>query len=140
MDSYPTPQDYNLCSLERKAILKTIHANLDADDISPAFWAACQLADIERLEALSNEPAGVLALFDDVTSQIMTQCKATAPLTGVAANMISKGTQSARESQATSTASEVTGTGSRKRRADGSTVLSRSGLAKAKAESQLSYI
>ena len=70
----PTPQDYNLCSPERRALLESVDAHLIAKEISPALWAAFQLADLERLKAICDYPVGTLILLDDATTQIVTQC------------------------------------------------------------------
>ena len=105
MDPDPLPQDYNLCSSERRTLFETINAVLHVNDVSPAFWAVCQLADIERLKAISHEPVGVLIAFNSIASQIMTQCNTLTQSMKRATNIF-EGNQSAREPQTPSTASE----------------------------------
>ena len=45
-------EDYNQPSAERTELLEKLKVHLEHQPVPAAFWAACQLADLERLKAL----------------------------------------------------------------------------------------
>jgi hypothetical protein len=47
-------EDYNIRSPERTQLLTQIKGIINNAPISPAFWACCQLADMNRLEDLTT--------------------------------------------------------------------------------------
>ena len=75
MDPDPVREDYNLCSAERKAVLKDLNTHLNGNQVSPAFWAACQLADMENLKELCTTKVGLLMSASGGSFQIMSQCR-----------------------------------------------------------------
>ena len=70
MNPEPSAQDYNLCSQERRSLLEALNTHLDGREVSPAFWAACQLADIESLRLMRTIPIGFLLLGNSNTFDI----------------------------------------------------------------------
>jgi hypothetical protein len=47
-------EDYNIRSPERTQLLTQIKGIIDNAPVSPAFWACCQLADMNRLQAIAK--------------------------------------------------------------------------------------
>ena len=47
-----TSEDFNIPSPTRVELLKQIKHILENENVVPAFWAACQVADIEALRLL----------------------------------------------------------------------------------------
>src|SRR5947209_13283517 len=48
----PQPEDYNQRSPERTELLTRLKNLLKDVDITPTFWAGCQIGDTKKLEAL----------------------------------------------------------------------------------------
>ena len=72
----PTDEDYNLPSEERRAILRRLQENVG--DVSPHFWAQCQLCDIKCLEAfvtISEINPDNVQLIDGQARMMMARCK-----------------------------------------------------------------
>ena len=72
-----TPEDYNQPSAERVELLKTLKAKLEHQPVPTAFWAVCQLADIERLRALSVGESEVLEYTFAGANQLVKECEST---------------------------------------------------------------
>jgi hypothetical protein len=53
-------EDYNIRSPERTRLLTQIKAKLDNDPVSPAFWACCQLADMNSLEDVATSSGSMI--------------------------------------------------------------------------------
>src|SRR3954462_1294825 len=47
-------EDYNIRSPERTQLLTQIKGIVDNAPVSPAFWACCQLADMNRLQDIAT--------------------------------------------------------------------------------------
>jgi hypothetical protein len=72
------PEDYSIRSQERTKLLKDIKRLLDNKDVYPAFWACCQVADLEQLKKFSKaaEVSGfVLGFINDLSIWILRYCK-----------------------------------------------------------------
>jgi hypothetical protein len=71
-------EDYNERTPERTDLLTRLKSLLKVDHISSAFWACCQLCDMECLkdlvETAETRPNNVL-LYDDLLSIIPSLCK-----------------------------------------------------------------
>ena len=53
-------EDYNIRSPERTRLLTQIKTKLDNDPVSPAFWACCQLADMNSLEDVATSSGSMI--------------------------------------------------------------------------------
>jgi hypothetical protein len=75
----PSPEDYNKRILERTELLTRLKSLLGHADVSPAFWACCQLADMKRLESLvrvAKENDNLVSIHDELaTGMINKRCK-----------------------------------------------------------------
>src|SRR2546423_4293984 len=47
-------EDYNIRSPQRTKLLTKIKGVFDNAPVSPVLWACCQLADMDRLQAIAN--------------------------------------------------------------------------------------
>src|SRR5205085_584650 len=56
-------EDYNIRSPERTRLLTRIRAKLGDDPVSPAFWACCQLAHMNRLEILAASDEDMIRYY-----------------------------------------------------------------------------
>jgi hypothetical protein len=68
-------EDYNVRSPERTQILTQIKGILNNAPISPAFWAFCQLADMNCLQNIATWPRGAIILGEKPLCFIPMQCE-----------------------------------------------------------------
>ena len=68
-------EDYNIRSPERTQLLTQIKATLGNDDVSPAFWACCHLAHMNRLEVIAALDEDVIRFFVEQVCALPMQCE-----------------------------------------------------------------
>ena len=68
-------EDYNIRSPERIKLLTKIKGVIDNAPISPALWACCQLADMNRLQVIANSDEDMILAFQDSLAFIALQCE-----------------------------------------------------------------
>jgi hypothetical protein len=68
-------EDYNIRSPERTELLTKIKGVINNAPISPALWACCQLADMNRLQAITEWEEEVILGYDDSLSFIALKCE-----------------------------------------------------------------
>jgi hypothetical protein len=68
-------EDYNIRSPERTQLLTKIKAIINNAPISPAFWACCQLADINRLQSIAKWEKEVILGYQKSLAFIALQCE-----------------------------------------------------------------
>jgi hypothetical protein len=68
-------EDYNIRSQERTKLLTEIKGLFDNAPVSPALWACCQLADMDRLQAIANSDVELILGYDETLSFIATKCE-----------------------------------------------------------------
>jgi hypothetical protein len=68
-------EDYNVRSPERTRLLTQIKAKLNDDLVSPAFWACCQLADMNRLEVVATMDRLAIDFFQEPLNTLPLQCE-----------------------------------------------------------------
>jgi hypothetical protein len=74
----PSSEDYNKRILERTELLTRLKSLLEHADVSPAFWACCQLADMKRLESLvsvAKENNDLVSIHDELATGMIKRCK-----------------------------------------------------------------
>jgi hypothetical protein len=74
----PSSEDYNKRILERTELLTRLKSLLEHSDVSPAFWACCQLADMKRLESLvriAKENDDLVSIHDELATGMIKRCK-----------------------------------------------------------------
>jgi hypothetical protein len=68
-------EDYNIRSPERTKLLTEIKGVINNAPISPAFWACCQLADINCLQDIAKTPEQMILALEDSLAFIALQCE-----------------------------------------------------------------
>jgi hypothetical protein len=68
-------EDYNIRSPERTELLTKIKDIINNAPISPAFWACCQLADMNRLQSIAKWEEEVILVNEDSLASIALQCE-----------------------------------------------------------------
>jgi len=68
-------EDYNIRSPERTQLLTKIKEVICDADVSPAFWAGCQLADMSRLQYLAKLEPETILMNDDSVALLPLQCE-----------------------------------------------------------------
>jgi hypothetical protein len=68
-------EDYNIRSPKRTQLLTQIKATLGNDDVSPAFWACCQLAHMNRLEVVAALDEDVIRFFVEQVCALPMRCE-----------------------------------------------------------------
>jgi hypothetical protein len=68
-------EDYNIRSPERTQLLTQLRAVLDNAPVSPAFWACCQLADMNCLQDLVHTKKRIILLFVKPLITLPMQCE-----------------------------------------------------------------
>jgi hypothetical protein len=68
-------EDYNIRSRQRTKLLTTIKGLFDNEPVSPALWACCQLADMDRLQAIANSDVDLILGYDETLSVVATKCE-----------------------------------------------------------------
>ena len=68
-------EDYNIRSLERTQLLTQIKGIIDNALVSPAFWACCQLADMNRLQKLATYDRTAIIFFLKSPITLLSQCE-----------------------------------------------------------------
>jgi hypothetical protein len=74
----PSSEDYNKRIVERTELLTRLRSLLEHADVSPAFWACCQLADMKRLESLvrvAKENDDLVSIHDELATGMIKRCK-----------------------------------------------------------------
>ena len=69
------PEDYNIRSLERTKLLTEIKGLFDNAPVSPALWACCQRADMDRLQSIANSDEDLILGYDETLSFIAVNCE-----------------------------------------------------------------
>jgi hypothetical protein len=68
-------EDYNIRSPERTQLLIQIKGILNNATVSPAFWACCQLADMNRLQKLATYDEDAIIYFQKPLNTLPLQCE-----------------------------------------------------------------
>jgi hypothetical protein len=68
-------EDYNIRSPERTKLLTEIKSVINNVPVSPAFWACCQLADINCLQNFAKFPRWVILNYQKSLAFIPLQCE-----------------------------------------------------------------
>jgi len=68
-------EDYNKRSLERTKLLTKIKGIVNNAPVSPAFWACCQLADMNRLQSVAKWEEEVILGYEDSLASIPLKCE-----------------------------------------------------------------
>jgi hypothetical protein len=68
-------EDYNIRSPERTQLLIQIKGILNNATVSPAFWACCQLADMNRLQRLATYDEDAIVYFQKPLNTLPLQCE-----------------------------------------------------------------
>jgi hypothetical protein len=68
-------EDHNIRSLERTQLLTQIKGIIDNALVSPAFWACCQLADMNRLKAIAKWDEEAILFTEKQLCALPMQCK-----------------------------------------------------------------
>jgi len=68
-------EDHNIRSPERTQLLTQIKRTIDNAPVSPAFWACCQLADINRLQDIAGWSRQVLLFSEKQVCTLPMQCE-----------------------------------------------------------------
>jgi hypothetical protein len=68
-------EDYNIRSPERTKLLTKIKGVINNAPVSPAFWACCQLADMDRLRAITKWEENIILVNEDSLAVIALQCE-----------------------------------------------------------------
>jgi hypothetical protein len=68
-------EDYNIRAPERTKLLTKIKGVIKNAPVSPAFWACCQLADMNCLQILAKSPRRLLLGYQDPLAFIALQCE-----------------------------------------------------------------
>jgi hypothetical protein len=75
-----TMEDFNVPSPERVALLERLQEVIGNRDVTPHFWATCQICDLGALEKLLLTTAYGIVGMDIQTSQMVRYCKSNSPL------------------------------------------------------------
>jgi hypothetical protein len=70
------PEDCNLPSQERRSLLERLQVALG--DVTPHFWAACNLCDLQMLEVLAQQAElnpNTIYIVIEQTYTMVAQCK-----------------------------------------------------------------
>src|SRR4051794_7759991 len=68
-------EDYNIRSPERTQLLIQIKGIINNAPVSPAFWACCQLADMNRLQKLATYDEDAIIYFQKPLNTLPLQCE-----------------------------------------------------------------
>ena len=68
-------EDYNIRSPERTQLLTQIKGIIDNAPVSPAFWACCQLADMNRLQKIATWEQEAILLIEEPLCTLPMQCE-----------------------------------------------------------------
>ena len=68
-------EDYNIRSPERTQLLTQIKGIINNAPVSPAFWACCQLANMDRLQVIAKWDEETILAFDKPVCAIPMQCE-----------------------------------------------------------------
>jgi len=68
-------EDYNIRSPERTQLLTQIKGIIDNAPVSPAFWACCQLADMNRLQTIAKLDEEMILLIVKPLCTLPMQCE-----------------------------------------------------------------
>ena len=68
-------EDCNIRSPERTKLLTKIKGVFDNAPVSPALWACCQLADIDRLQAITKWEEDVILVNEESLAFIALKCE-----------------------------------------------------------------
>jgi hypothetical protein len=67
-------EDYNIRSPERTKLLTEIKGVIKNAPVSPALWACCQLASMDRLQAITKWEEDVILSYEEPLNGIALQC------------------------------------------------------------------
>jgi hypothetical protein len=68
-------EDYNIRSPERTKLLIKLKSAIDNAPVSPALWACCQLADMDRLQAITKACPEMILAYDESLAFIPLNCE-----------------------------------------------------------------
>jgi hypothetical protein len=68
-------EDYNIRSPERTELLTKIKGVINNAPVSPALWACCQLADMNRLQDIAKSSPQMIIFTENPLSFIAMQCE-----------------------------------------------------------------
>ena len=68
-------EDYNIRSPERTEILTQIKEVIGNTPVTPAFWACCQLADMNCLRDIAKLPRKMIVHSEKPVSALAMQCE-----------------------------------------------------------------
>jgi hypothetical protein len=68
-------EDYNIRSPERTELLTQIKEVIGNTPVTPAFWACCQLADMNCLRDIAKLPRKIIVHSQKPVSAIAMQCE-----------------------------------------------------------------
>ena len=68
-----TMEDFNVPSPERVALLKRLQEIMG--DVTPHFWAACQICDLSALQTIIHKPIGDLVAHNGSAITMARLCK-----------------------------------------------------------------
>src|SRR3954447_11953415 len=68
-------EDYNIRSPERTELLTQIKEVIGNTPVTPAFWACCQLADMNCLRDIAKLPRKIIVHSQRPVSAIAMQCE-----------------------------------------------------------------
>jgi hypothetical protein len=68
-------EDYNIRSLKRTKLLTKIKGVINNAPVSPALWACCQLANMDRLQAITKWDKHAILGYQDSLAFIALQCE-----------------------------------------------------------------
>src|SRR4051794_30778772 len=68
-------EDYNIRSPERTKLLIKIKGIINNAPVSPAFWACCQLADMNCLQDIAKIPQQMILVNQKSLASIAVQCE-----------------------------------------------------------------
>jgi hypothetical protein len=68
-------EDYNIRSPERTKLLTKIKGVIKNAPVSPAFWACCQLADINYLQDIAKTPQQMILMAQESSASIAARCE-----------------------------------------------------------------
>jgi hypothetical protein len=68
-------EDYNIRSPERTKLLTKIKGVINDAPVSPALWACCQLADMNRLQTVAKTDEDMILVNEDSLAALAVQCE-----------------------------------------------------------------
>jgi hypothetical protein len=68
-------EDYNIRSPERTKLLTKIKGVIKNAPVSPAFWACCQLADMNYLQDIAKTPQQMILMAQESSASIAARCE-----------------------------------------------------------------